>query len=174
VQTNVRKLLAMQLSDWQQPLDSPESLNRRYRPDMPQLDAALNGLRARAIQPDGISLGTIKQVSAPQEPLLDADPPDEGKFVPEILRQKKTGNKLLYQCNATAKLRLPPDRLAGLPATTLKVLGIDGQQISADVQYRTELTPESGLWVAVGFSHPLVEISLRSLLSQQTASASDK
>ena len=174
IQTQVRKLLAMKISDWQQPLDSTESLMRQHRPDMPELNATLNRIRTTHIPIDGVSLVEIKQDAAPRSPLLDADPPDDGKFVPEIFRKKKTGNKLLYQCSATAKLRLPADRMAKLPATTLTVLGIDGNVISAGVQYQTELTPQEDLWVAAGFSHPLIEVSLRSLLSTSLASTADK
>lgn len=174
VQTQVRQLLAMKISDWQQPIGSAENLMRQYQPDMPELQATLNGIRSSNIQIDGITLVEIKQDAAPQSPLLDADPPDDGKFVPQIYQKKKTGNKLLYQCSAIAKLRLPVDRVAQLPATTRKALSIDGDQITAGVQYQTELTPKEDLWVAAGFSHPLIEISIRSLLSQANTPTEEK
>lgn len=120
VQLNARKLLVMQLEEWQRP--SSERLGADIaRQVSPQLDATLNGLRARSVKPDQVRLTDVVQTSVPQSPLEAADP-DQSQ-VPALLRSKPTGNKRLYGCKAVAAIELPQEIHAGLPGANAQALG---------------------------------------------------
>lgn len=168
VQLNVRKLLAMRMQEWQQPVQVPRLGGMDdIRKTSPEVAAALNGFRGRSVRPDGIGLGAIEQLSAPQTPLESTD--TDESFLPPALRSKPTGNKRLHGCKALAQISLPKAVATGLPETTRKALGIGEEGIQAVVVFETQLTPNNDLWVAAGFGHPLAEIAMRSLLSQPTA-----
>lgn len=167
VQTDVRKLLAIKLEKWQEPI-SPVSWSReQMRRQNPELEATLTGLKAKSARIEHISLAEVREVAKPQSPLLDADPPQASLRLPESLRPKETGNKLLYQCTCTVKMTLPQERLASIPQGNLALLGIDQNTLTAAVTFQTELTPEGNMWVAASLSNPLAEIALRAMLAQR-------
>lgn len=168
VQLNARKLLAMRMQEWQQPVQASRLGGMDdMRKISPEAAAALNGFRARSMRPDGIELSAVEQLSAPQTPLESADA-DES-FLPVAMRSKPTGNKRLYSCKALARISLPKEVASGLPETTRQVLGMGEEGIQTVVVFETQLTPDNDLWVAAGFGHPLAEIAMRSLLSRPVA-----
>lgn len=172
VQTDVRKLLALKLSGWQEPVTPASRAQSHLSQQSPEMAATLNGLKAKSARIDHISLASIEELAKPQAPLADADPPDAGFQLPAALRPKKTGNKLLYQCAGTAKLPLPNARVADLPEISRKLLGIEQDAVTVAVHYQTELTSEGSMWVAVSLANPVAEIALRAVLAgaeQQTA-----
>jgi len=166
VQTDVRKLLAIKLEKWQEPISPVSWAQDHMRQQSPELAATLNGLKARSARIDQITLADIKQLSQPQTPLLDADPADEGLRLPEALRPKRTGNKLLYQCTATARLPLPAAKVAKVPEANQALIGIEKDTLKVMVHYQTELTPDGNMWVAVALANPLAEIALRAVLAE--------
>lgn len=170
VQTNVRKLLTMKIQDWQQPLQPGLMMEKEYmQSSNPELSASLNGLRARGMSPEKVRLTEIEQVSAPEEPLQDADPKVPSGGLPGMYGSKSTGNKLLYQCAAKAHIKIGKDIIGALPPDTRTALGLDDEGLNASVLYQTELTKDEGLWVAAGFAHPLAEVSIRALFSRLAA-----
>ena len=174
VQQNARKLLAMKVEDWQKPVSRTQSMSDGYmKNSQPELTASLNGLRARSMSPGGIRFKDVQQISAPQTPLLDADPEPKG-FVPEIWKKKSTGNKLLYQCAAQAHVKLPAELMKDLPSNSKNALGVDAEGLNASVIYQTELTPDGKLWVAASFGNSLVEMSLRALMSPRAEEDAQK
>lgn len=164
VQLHARKLLAMQIKEWQLPPEARIGGMDDLRKSSPEAAAALNGMRAKSISPSDVRLTEIEQLSLPKTPLESADP-DESN-VPVALRSKATGNKRLYSCTAQAHIKLPHEVVASLPATSRKALGLDQEGLHALVVFETQLTPDNEMWVAASFGNPLVEIALRSLLSQ--------
>jgi len=166
VQTDVRKLLAVKLQNWQEPIGPASWTQQHMSEQHPELTASLNGLKAKSARIDHISLASVEELAKPQTPLADADRPDTGFHLPAALQPKKTGNKLLYQCAATAKLPLPHARVADLPEISRKLLGIEQDTVTLAVQYQTELTPEGNMWVAVGLSNPVAEVALRAVLAE--------
>lgn len=167
LQTEVRKLLAIKLERWQEPIGPVSSSNEYLRHQSPEIDATLTGLKAKSARIENIGLSDVKEVAKPQSPLLDADPPEASLPLPEALRPKKTGNKLLYQCTGTVRMPLPRERLAGVPKGNQALIGIERDSLTVAVSYQTELTPEGRMWVAAGLSNPLAEMALRVLLAQR-------
>lgn len=166
VQTDVRKLLAVKLRGWQEPVNPVSWAQSTLTQQNPEMAATLNGLKAKSARIEHISLANVEELAPPQTPLADADPPDAGFQLPTALRPKKTGNKLLYQCAGTAKLPLPHERVADLPEISRQLFGIEQDAVTQAVRYQTELTPEGRMWVAVSLAHPLAEIAPRSVLAE--------
>ena len=169
VQLAARRLLALKIQDWQAPPDSA-SLQRDtfFQQHSPSTGALLNSIRAANVSTATVSLTDIGQLSAPQNPLVSADADLEK--LPPALRPEPSGNKRLFSCKAMAHIQLPQP-LRDVPAANQALLGVNGQGLSTEVIYETELTPDGGLVVAVSLANPLQEIGLRVAVSSAARAA---
>lgn len=171
VQTDVRKLMVIKVRDWQEPVSTTTWLKEHTDKQHPDVAATLNGFKARSVLVDGVKLSDITELSKPQSPLLDADPPDD--VLMKAFQPAKTGNKLLYQCAGKVQIQVPADRASTIGKTQQALLGIDEGMLNVAIRYQTELTSEGKVWVAVALENPLQEMMLRVLFAQPSSDRGD-